>query len=79
MTEYSFVIPKYDDELGQILTNLYEVGGDAYVFDYVKEHHKNWDWDYCEPCDYDTPIYKYEGFRICAVCFSDFDFGKDKM
>jgi hypothetical protein len=79
MTEYSFIIPKYTDELGQTLTNLYEIGGDAYVFDYVKEHHKDWDWDYCEPCDCDTPIYKYDGNRICAVCFSDFDFNNNNQ
>jgi len=77
MTEYSIIIPKYTDVIAQHLTNLYEKGGQSEVYDYVNEHHKDWDWDYCEPCECDSPVFKTEGFRICAVCFSDFDFGKD--
>jgi hypothetical protein len=76
MTKVSFIVPKYNDELAQTLTNLYDEGGQSAIYDYVNEHYPNWDWDFCEPCDCDSPVYKYESYRICAVCFSDFDFGK---
>lgn len=79
MTKVSFIVPKYTDELSQTLTNLYDEGGQDAIFAYVSEHHKNWDWDYCIPCEYDSPIYKYETFRICAVCFSDFDFNYENQ
>ena len=79
MTKVSFIIPKYTDELSQTLTNLYDEGGQDAIFAYVNEHHKNWDWDYCIPCEYDSPVYKYDAFRICAVCFSDLDFNNNNQ
>lgn len=74
MTQYSFIIPKYNDEMSQRLTSLYDEGGHSAICEYVNEFHSNWDWQYCEPCDVNSPVWKYMSYRICAACFSDFDF-----
>lgn len=66
------IVPSWNNEVARILTNLYDEGGQSAVYDYVNEHYPHWDWDFCEPCDCDSPVFKVEGESICAVCFTVF-------
>ena len=67
------IVPAWSNETARTLTNLYDEGGQSAVFDYVHVHHRDWDWAYCEPCECESPIFKVEGEKICAVCFTVFD------
>lgn len=73
MTTWYFKVPSYNNEMASKLTDLYDDGGYTAVFEYVKEHHPNWDWTYCSCCDQDTPIWSTEKDKICAVCFQYFN------
>jgi hypothetical protein len=71
MTEV--IVPAWSNQIARTLTNLYDDGGQGAIFDYVREHHKDWDWRYCLPCESDSPVFKVEGEKICAVCFTVFE------
>ena len=45
---------------------LYEKGGASAVYDYANENDIN-TWEYCEPCDAETPSIDLEG-NTCLVC-----------
>jgi len=48
---------------------LYVKGGQSLVYDHVNEAKLKYDkWDYCEPCECDSPIYK----NACLVCGSTY-------
>lgn len=48
------------------LIEVYEEDGIVGVFDWVAVHHPDWEWEFCDACDDETPT--WEG--SCAVCFT---------
>ncbi len=74
MTRLVVYIPSYNDEMANFLTSLYDEGGQSAIYDYVNEHYPNWDWAYCEPCECDSPVWNSNGQKVCAVCFTYFEF-----
>lgn len=77
MTEVHILIPSWKNEMSHILTDLYDEGGQSAIYDYVLEHHKDWDWAFCEPCDCDSPVWVTEKQKVCAVCWTYFEFEKE--
>lgn len=73
MSEINVVVPAWSNDIARILTNIYDDKGQDGVFEYVLEHHRDWDWDYCVPCEWEGPVFKVEDYDICAVCFSEFE------
>lgn len=73
MTKIVVHIPSYNNEMANILTALYDGGGQYAIYDYVNENYPLWDWRFCEPCDDETPVWNDSKVKVCAVCFSYYD------
>ena len=56
---------------GRKLLDLYDNGGSSAVFDWVHANRPEWEWEWCEPCEEDTPSWLDDTDDICAVCFSE--------
>lgn len=52
--------------LGEKLVEVYEEGGQYAVYAWVEEHHPDWDWEWCAPCEDETPTWDH----VCAACFT---------
>ena len=69
------IIDKESDEyleshMADVLENLYQIGGQQSVYDYVSKNHRDWFWTLCDPCEDVTPTWALPEYSICAVCFS---------
>jgi len=73
MSGINVIVPAWSNDIARILTNIYDDKGQDGVFEYVLDNHRDWDWDDCIPCEWESPVFKVEGFDICAVCFSEFE------
>jgi len=45
---------------------VYEASGQSAVFDYILSNHPETAWDYCEPCEIQSPMLDGD----CLVCGS---------
>jgi len=54
-------------ELYEWCERLYEKGGQSAVIDFVLEYHHEQPWDYCQPCEVQSPV-TAEAEPVCLVC-----------
>jgi len=53
--------------LSRICQKLYEKDGQSAVFDFILDTHPHITWEWCEPCEIDSPV---DSDKTCLVCAS---------